>query len=281
MSIAHRQDARSERLPQDLRDERSEEAEGRIENLTELVSAAREYEQREPEPSLGGFVDQLSLLSDVDEEQGSRDARIWLMTMHSAKGLEFPMVIIAGLEEGLFPHSRSREDEEELEEERRLCYVGMTRARDQAGAHERRPPARVRRVPGDGALSLHRRDPAGGPELLERAPGSVESRQASFSSGFEYRPNPYGRGGGRGGGGSGGGYGGSSSRVREEAATYQYEDEDQSPQELRKGVRVRHSVFGEGTVESVEPLPDDARIVVRFAIGQKTLRAKYARLQLV
>jgi len=69
------------------------------------------------------------LLSDADEEQGSRDARIWMMTLHSAKGLEFPTVILAGLEEGLFPHSRSSNDEEELEEERRLCYVGMTRAR--------------------------------------------------------------------------------------------------------------------------------------------------------
>src|SRR4029079_8281894 len=126
---------------QDLRDERTEDAEGRIENLAELVSAAREYESREPEPSLTGFVDRLSLLSDVDEEQGARDARIWLMTLHSAKGLEFPVVILAGLEEGLFPHSRSSEDEEELEEERRLCYVGMTRARRQlvlTGAARRR-----------------------------------------------------------------------------------------------------------------------------------------------
>src|SRR5215471_21371803 len=114
---------------QDLRDERSEEAEARIENLAELVSAAREYEARDPEPSLGGFVDQLSLLSEADEEQGTRDARVWLMTLHSAKGLEFPVVVLAGLEDGLFPHSRSRDSEEELEEERRLCYVGMTRAR--------------------------------------------------------------------------------------------------------------------------------------------------------
>ena len=95
----------------------------------ELVSAAREYESRELEPSLAGFVDRLSLLSDVDKEQGGRDARVLMMTLHSAKGLEFPVVVMAGLEEGLFPHSRSREDEAELEEERRLCYVGITRAR--------------------------------------------------------------------------------------------------------------------------------------------------------
>src|SRR6188474_3194691 len=112
----------------DLRDENTEEANERIENLMELVSAAREYETREPEASLGGFVDRLSLLSEVDEESGTRNAKVWMMTMHAAKGLEFPLVVIAGLEEGLFPHSRSSEDQEEIEEERRLCYVGMTRA---------------------------------------------------------------------------------------------------------------------------------------------------------
>ena len=113
---------------QDLREERSEEAEGRIENLMELVSAAREFETRHPEPTLGGFVDQLSLLSDADEEAGSQTARVLMMTMHSAKGLEFPVVVISGLEEGLFPHSRASDDEADLEEERRLCYVGITRA---------------------------------------------------------------------------------------------------------------------------------------------------------
>src|SRR5205823_13609980 len=126
---------------QDLREDRSEDAEARVENLAELVSAAREYEGRDPEPSINGFVDRLSLLSDSDEEAGTQNARIWLMTLHSAKGLEFPTVILAGLEEGLFPHSRSTDDEEELEEERRLCYVGMTRARRQlvlTGAARRR-----------------------------------------------------------------------------------------------------------------------------------------------
>src|SRR3954452_15281387 len=115
----------------DLREENSEEANERIENLMELASAAKEYETREPEASLGGFVDRLSLLSEADEESGTREAKVWLMTMHAAKGLEFPLVVIAGLEEGLFPHSRSSEDQEELEEERRLCYVGMTRAQSQ------------------------------------------------------------------------------------------------------------------------------------------------------
>ena len=142
---------------QDLREDRSEDGEARIENLAELVSAAREYESRDPEPTLGGFVDRLSLLSDVDEEQGARDARVWLMTLHSAKGLEFPVVILAGLEEGLFPHSRSREDEEELEEERRLCYVGMTQGARAPRADGSGATPRLRRVPGERAVALHRR----------------------------------------------------------------------------------------------------------------------------
>ena len=87
----------------DLRDENSEEANERIENLMELVSASRDYETRDPEASIGGYVDRLSLLSEVDEESGTRNAKVWLMSMHAAKGLEFPVVFIAGMEDGLVP----------------------------------------------------------------------------------------------------------------------------------------------------------------------------------
>jgi len=250
----------------DLREEHSEDAESRIENLAELVSAAREYESRETEPSLNGFVDRLSLLSDVDEEQGSRDARVWLMTLHSAKGLEFPVVVLAGLEEGLFPHSRSAEDEAELEEERRLCYVGMTRARSRlvlTGAARRRvfgeyknsePSRFIDEVPA---------------ELLDRVAPSYSSSgyQGNFPH-YEFRTNPYGRGGGGG-------------RFREASPTYAYEDEDQSTgMSLSLGMKVRHPQFGVGTVLSIEALHDDTKLVVRFAsVGQKTLRAKFARLE--
>src|SRR5882672_11275378 len=247
---------------QDLREERSEEAESRIENLAELVSAAREYETRSPEPSLGGFVDQLSLLSDVDEEAGSRDARVLMMTMHSAKGLEFPIVTIAGLEEGLFPHSRSANDEAELEEERRLCYVGITRA-------ERRlvlTSAARRRVFGEYQSTEPSRFldeiPA---ELVEEAPSTFLSPQSSFS---RFRATPYPKGGYRG-------------RVKEEQE-YSYADEDQSVLSgLRPGVQVRHAQFGVGTVLSVEQLDDDIKLLVRFnTVGRKTLRAKYAKLEM-
>jgi DNA helicase-2/ATP-dependent DNA helicase PcrA len=258
---------------QDLRDDRSEDSESRIENLAELVSAAREFESREPEPSISGFVDRLSLLSDADEEAGSRDARVWMMTLHSAKGLEFPVVFLAGLEEGLFPHSRSSDDEEELEEERRLCYVGMTRARARlflTGAARRRifgeyqnsePSRFIDEVPA---------------ELLDRVASSYQPSspyERNYQSNFyEFRTNPYGRGGRRGGGGN---------RVSEETAVYAYEDEDQSTTvTIRPGQRVRHAQFGVGNVISVEPLDGDAKLVVRFnAVGVKTLRAKYARLE--
>ena len=205
----------------------------------------------------------MSLLSDVDEEQGSRDARVLMMTLHSAKGLEFPVVTIAGLEDGLFPHSRSAEDEAELEEERRLCYVGITRAKRRLvltsaarrrvfGEYQSTDPSRfIDEIP---------------TELIEEAPSTFLAPQTSFSN---FRANPYGRGG-------------YPRRVKEEPA-YSYADEDQSvPSGLRPGVQVRHPHFGVGTVLSVEQLDDDIKLLVRFnTVGQKTLRAKYAKLEMV
>ncbi|HEX5834510.1 MAG TPA: 3'-5' exonuclease, partial [Pyrinomonadaceae bacterium] len=108
-----------------LRSERTDEAEGRLENLQELVNAAVDYDEQGLE-GLREFVDHSALVSDQD--QYKRDAPVTLMTVHSAKGLEFPLVFIVGLEDGLFPHSRSATDPAELEEERRLAYVAMTRA---------------------------------------------------------------------------------------------------------------------------------------------------------
>ena len=245
----------------DLREEHSEEAEGRIENLMELVSAAREYESRAAEPSLAGFVDQLSLLSDADEEAGSKDSHVLMMTMHSAKGLEFPVVIIAGLEEGLFPHSRSADDEAELEEERRLCYVGITRA-------ERRlvlTSAARRRVYGDyQSTEPSRFIDEIPPNLMETVPSAM-----SFASSNAYSAPR---------GDRWAGYG---RRKQEETTQYRYEDEDQSvPNGLKVGLRVRHPTFGVGTVTALEPLDDDVKLVVRFlSVGPKTLRAKFAKLE--
>jgi DNA helicase-2/ATP-dependent DNA helicase PcrA len=249
----------------DLREENTEEANERTENLMELVSAARDYEARDPEASLGGFVDRLSLLSEVDEESGTKNARVWLMSMHAAKGLEFPVVFIAGMEEGLFPHSRSSEDEDELEEERRLFYVGMTRAESRLfltsaarrrvfGEYQSTEPSRfLDEVPG---------------ELVERITPAYSSHQGNFAHAhYEFRTNPYGRGG-RG------------SRFKEDSPKYHYEDEDQSATGVRVGMRVKHAQFGVGVVLAVEEHTDDYKITVRFnSVGQKKLLARFAKLE--
>ncbi len=251
----------------DLREDRSEEAEGRIENLAELVSAAREYEARQEEPTLSGFVDQLSLLSDVDDEQGSRDARIVLMTMHSAKGLEFPVVVIAGLEEGLFPHARAGEDEGDLEEERRLCYVGMTRAQDRlilTSAARRRVFGEYRATEPSRFIDEVPR------ELLREAPTETQTYRSSYLY-SDYRPNSFRRGGG-----------GGARRVREDTPpAFSYENEDQSGVAFGPGTRVRHPQFGVGVVQAIEQMGDDFKLTVKFnSVGAKRLIGKYAKLEL-
>ena len=249
----------------ELREEHTEEAEARLENLMELVSAAREYETREADPSLGGFVDRLSLLSEADEANGAsaEAARVWLMTMHAAKGLEFPMVVVAGMEEGLFPHSRSKDDEDEVEEERRLCYVCLTRARQRLvltgaarrrvfGEYQQTAPSRfLKEIPD---------------ELIDRIEPVVHQPRW-HSPGYELR-NPYGRRYGHG------------SRVRDtDSQAFSYENEDQSAA-VRTGMKVRHKQFGVGTVVAVEDQGDDFKVTVRFvAVGTKKLMARYAGLE--
>ena len=186
--------------------------------------------------------------------------------MHSAKGLEFPTVILAGLEEGLFPHSRSTEDEEELEEERRLCYVGMTRAR----ARLVLTGAARRRVFGEYQTSEPSRFidevPA---ELLERVAPTFFGLgyQGNFPH-YEFRTNPYGRGGRRGGAAKRR----ADVRVRGRGPVHRHE--------LRPGMRVRHAQFGVGTSSASKhstTIRSSSSVSARSA--SKTLRAKFARLE--
>jgi len=169
------------------------------------------------------------------------------------------------MEEGLFPHSRSAEDDDELEEERRLCYVGMTRARSQlmlTGAARRRVFGEYQSCEPSRFLD---EIPA---ELIDRMATPQSTRyDGNFAHAhYEFRTNPYGRKGG--------------ARFREREATYAYENEDQSASEVRTGMRVRHAQFGVGTVTAVEAHNDDTKITVRFnTVGVKKLLAKYARLE--
>ena len=242
---------------QALREAATEEAEGRIANLAELVSAARDYEVRETEASLAGFIDRVSLRSEADEVQGADDARVWLMTLHAAKGLEFPLVIISGMEERLFPHARSTTDDAELEEERRLCYVGMTRAQSQlvlTSAARRRVFGEYRSTEPSRFLDEIP------PELVETVPG------AHFQAPERRRS-------------------GGTSRQWERSASaaapaYDDADEDQSAGQVRPGMRVRHDTFGIGVIAAVEPAVGDLKLTVRFdGVGHKKLLARYARLR--
>ena len=253
---------------QALREAGTEEAENRLGNLQELVSAARDYEIREADASLGGFVDRLSLLSETDETQGARDARVWLMTLHAAKGLEFPLVVIAGLEEGLFPHSRSAQDDEELEEERRLCYVGMTRAQSQLVLTS----ASRRRVFGE----YHATEPS---RFLDELPtGLIEEVEPAATPACVARTWQSRSGGWTGHHGRHARHHGD--ETERPPPFYDDAAEDQSATHVRPGMRVRHATFGVGTVESIEPLHGDVKLIVRFAdVGPKKLLGRYAKLE--
>ena len=160
-----------------LEAERTIEARGRIENLQELVGVAQEYAEQAEEPTLSEFLQQISLFSDQDtirEEQ----SLVTLMTLHNAKGLEFGAVFMIGMEEGIFPHARSVE-EQGIEEERRLAYVGMTRAKEQPHPHPCLQPVALGQPRLQPPFALPRRAAAGRGRARAAAAGLlVELRRA-------------------------------------------------------------------------------------------------------
>ncbi len=270
------------------KDESAEEAENRIANIDELIRAAGEAEERGE--TAFEFLDRASLSSELDNlESGSA---VTLMTLHSAKGLEFDAVFLAGMEEGLFPHSQSLNSAADLEEERRLCYVGVTRARRKLFLTW----ARFRRNYGTGAgqESLPSRFLDEMPhDLLE---GSAWRRRSLFDDdsdededGFlrdddepAYRTVPPHR-----------------ASIRDdnqpipkslaELKTYIQRQNDaakgasfsgSSGPTLKSGMRVRHAQFGEGIILSREKVGSDIRLTITFSrVGRKTLVEKYAKLQ--
>jgi DNA helicase-2/ATP-dependent DNA helicase PcrA len=157
--------------------ERTVEAESRKENLKELIGVGTEFEARFPEGSLPEFLEQVALVTEQDEYDEAASA-VTLMTLHNAKGLEFEVVFIAGMEDGVFPHFRSMTDADELEEERRLAYVGITRARKRLylthawsrslfGASSYNPPSRfLNEMPTELIEELEQGDGRGQPEAV-------------------------------------------------------------------------------------------------------------------
>src|SRR6266511_939184 len=186
-----------------LEAERTIEAQGRIENLQELVGVAREYQERAEEPSLSHFLQEISLYSDQDAIRGE-ESLVTLMTLHNAKGLEFRAVYLIGMEEGIFPHSRSLE-EQGLEEERRLAYVGMTRAKERLvlthasarslwGSRSYNLPSRFLDELPDERVERHRLQPASWSSYGSTAGIAPRSGAPSLSTGDSVRHETLGEG---------------------------------------------------------------------------------------
>ncbi len=231
----------------ELEKEGTPDALSRIENLRELISAAQDFTQRSEDTSLHAFLDMVSLLTDVDESLKETGGKVTLMTLHMAKGLEFPVVFIAGMEEGLIPHGRAYTDPEELEEERRLCYVGMTRAKRRLFL----TTAVQRRLYGAESFNLPSRFLEEiKPHLLHR----IEALTLSSASTLEgsHQPSP------------------------------RYEvEEDQIPfvDFYQPGVRVRHPEWGVGRIRERIGHGEEMKVVVTFpGIGTKKLKVKFAQL---
>ncbi len=253
-----------------LEAERTIESEGRLENLAELVGAAHEIE------SVDEFLESISLVSDVDSLDDTDQSSVVLMTLHSAKGLEFPVVFMIGLEDGVFPHLRSLTEPDQLEEERRLAYVGITRARQRLylthawsrtlfGGTQYNPPSR----------------------FLDEIPAGlihdVEGHRRASRGG-----RTYGGGWGRGGGGS---FGGGGDRARHVATGRDRIVENalkprppaRSGAEglgLKIGDDVCHKTFGEGVIIDMSGSGDKTEARVRFRdVGEKSLLLSWAPLE--
>ena len=290
--------------------ERTEEAQGRAENLRELVVAARDFEaeflerddfdieglvgteptsEMQPQDFVRPFLERVSLVAGVDM-LGDEANRITLMTLHSAKGLEFPVAFMVGLEEGLIPHSRSMGDPAELEEERRLCYVGMTRAekrlflshaeyRSLFGQFQMNEPSRFLEDIPSGLLTMGGERVDGEEEveseMVEKtAPGET---YIDYSCSQEEPAFRAGRGRGRASAGPPGGniFG----PVSPEPASEEPAEKRPCP---GPGARVLHPKFGIGVVRKVEGAGEGAKVWVQFQrFGLKRLAIKYAPLELI
>jgi len=213
----------------------------RRENIRELLSSAREFERRNAEgATVAEYLDTVALATDADAA-GVRGGAITLSTLHAAKGLEFGQVFVVGLEEGFLPHGQSGEDEDELEEERRLLYVGMTRAEDA-----------LTLTVTNRRLVYGRVEPRRPSRFLEEIPkGAVEEKVFGYSA--------------------------PTAAFAAHASSFEPEDEDQRP--LRRGRRVRHPRYGYGVILTEEGSGDETRLTVYFdRAGKKKFVARYADL---
>lgn len=239
----------------------TEENKTRLENVRELKSSIHSYMENSEHPTLAGFLEEIALYTDIEQYNESDDAVV-MMTMHSAKGLEFPHVFLVGFEDGLFPGQRSIGDSDEMEEERRLCYVAITRAKQSLTISY----ARQRMIYGRTSSSLPSRFLKEIPEDCIIKRGGFHPTQASASSGYDrpyssYNSKPKPR------------YHSESSMISSKPSAAMLE--------LSQGDMVQHAAFGRGMVLTVTKMGGDALLEIAFDdIGTKKLMAKTASVYL-
>ena len=249
---------------EELENERTPQAQSRIDNLHELISVAQEFAASEEENNLENFLAHVALVSDIDDTELGEDA-ITLMTLHSSKGLEFPVVFLVGMEEGLFPHARTLMDETEIEEERRLCYVGITRAKEKLflsstkmrtiyGNTVTYPPSRfLQEIPAHLVKTIKRQERFSALENFKQVSEKYSTRPQKPASTF----NPH------------------SFMPQKPAAAA-----GGTGTRFNTGDRVSHSKWGEGMIVSVKDSPDGQEVKVAFAgAGVRSLLTKYAVLK--
>ena len=282
--------------------ENTVEAESRLENLDEFLTVAIEFEEESADNSLSEFLEGITLSSDLDGMEDSEDS-VTLMTLHSAKGLEFPVVFLVGMEEGIFPGYKSIGEPQELEEERRLCYVGITRAKENLFL----TCARQRTIFGSTSCNSVSRFVKEIPANMLDGYEDIEDRSNRYpdnDNGYEWeygeRRRSY-----NDSYGYGSGFGSSVSTYKDIAAassrgsstTFQFRSADSFLNSLntnkkkndnldlssyKAGVRVYHKKFGEGIINSVETEGEDLKVDINFEkVGHKRLMAKFAGLEII
>jgi DNA helicase II / ATP-dependent DNA helicase PcrA len=285
-----------------LQESRDLQDESRLENLDELINSAREYTEQNPQAVLADWLDSLTLMSDLDKYESQKG--VTLMTLHAAKGLEFKVVFLVGMEEGILPHSQSLERTDDMEEERRLCYVGMTRAREMLycmHAYERRVHGRFREqspspflteIP-EGAREQVRLGRAHSPSQSWQERPMADRRYPAARPGAYQAPRPP-AGGQRAGRQDGGAPQAKPSAnvngvmsffqnapVQFDPSAIRAAKQAEAPAsaELTRGQRVRHEMFGVGTILTMEGSGPDAKLSVYFERhGTKKFIARFAKL---
>ena len=239
----------------------TEENKTRLENIRELKSSINAYVQNAEVPSLAGFLEEIALYTDLEQYNEGDDAVV-MMTMHSAKGLEFPNVFLVGFEDGLFPGMRAIGDREEMEEERRLCYVAITRAKENLTITY----AKQRMLYGRTSASLSSRFLREIPEDTIVRKGGYHTSQSQYTDRYSapyYYSAP------------------SAKKTTSYQNVYSYASGNSNYIELNKGDMVQHTAFGKGMVLSVVKMGGDALLEIAFdQIGTKKLMAKTASAHL-